>query len=391
MSFDLFASLTCDSATDVDNIVRGRWRKGAAPAQEVSDVHSRIKLLSSALRIEQKWDRLKGKDYARDKYQGLVLSKNGQPSPYVGELIAAAQQQMQALNLWQPEPPDFSLLSRFSAFLQFQFRLTQPYLSRDDELFHVNDNPVKKDAVFKVPMVSPASWKGNLRWTMMKTDLEPLLDDLAEFARRRLRHTLLFGTESGFESARNWEAFLDHRCATEQQHYDDCQDKPEAGKRMDEQCRAAREQYRALLREGRPPAGNAGLPHLAGWLRFYPTFFDGIGLEVINPHDRATRAGKQPIYFESVPIGASGVFSLLYAPQSQVSAAEAKADLQSVAEAVSAMMLTYGFSAKKTSGFGEAADDLIEGYSHRIYTNKDAWPLTRLSDLREEVGRVEWD
>lgn len=40
-----------------------------------------------------------------------------------------------------------------------------------------------------------------------------------------------------------------------------------------------------------------------GALVFYPTWFDKIGFEVINPHNRARRAGTQPIYYEVVTPG----------------------------------------------------------------------------------------
>ena len=88
------------------------------------------------------------------------------------------------------------------------------------------------------------------------------------------------------------------------------------------------------------------VPNYAGCLYCYPTFFDRISLEVINPHDRMTRAGKQPIYFESVPVGATGIFSLLYIPWNRVTEAEARMDLTLVLEAVCEMMLIYGFPRK---------------------------------------------
>lgn len=367
MSFDLFATLTCESQAEVNDLARGKW----ASQLQVPDLHTRIKLMSAALRVEDKWEVRqrkyeKGKDYAREKYQGLISSDSSDchESEYAHNLIATAQQRLENLKLWRPEKPDFDLLPPFSAFLQFQFTLTRPYISRDDEIFHINDNPVRKDKVFKVPLVGATSWKGNLRWTMMKTDLEPERNDPAEFAHRRFRHALLFGTEKGFETARDWEAFLN------------------------ELCPGNREIYRQLLREHFSPDGGTSLPHNAGWLRFYPTFFDCIGLEVINPHDRKTRAGTQPIYFESVPIGATGGFSLLYAPFGRVSVSEAKEDLRRIAVGVAAMLLTYGFSAKKTSGFGEAGDDLTNGW---IYTADNfAKPLLKLSTLEMEVANVEW-
>jgi CRISPR-associated protein Cmr2 len=89
---------------------------------------------------------------------------------------------------------------------------------------------------------------------------------------------------------------------------------------------------------------------------FYPTFFNLIDVEVINPHSRKTRAGTHPIYLECVPIGAQGTFSLLYVPFDLIGKEESDikqqslADLELIAEGLSAMFLTYGFSAKRTSG-----------------------------------------
>jgi CRISPR-associated protein Cmr2 len=151
-----------------------------------------------------------------------------------------------------------------------------------------------------------------------------------EFAERRLAHTLLFGDEKGEE------------------------------------------------------------PDHSGRLMCYPTFFDLIDLEVINPHSRKTRAGTQPIYFECVPAGAKGTFSLLYVPFDLIGQPgerikqQARLDLQTVCPAITALMLTYGFSAKRTSGFG-AAHDTIAG---EIRTAAGPSALTQLSKLVEGARNV---
>jgi hypothetical protein len=94
-----------------------------------------------------------------------------------------------------------------------------------------------------------------------------------------------------------------------------------------------------------------------GRLHFYPTFFDRIGLEVINPHSRKTKAGKNPIMIEVAPPGASGVFSLFYCPFDLVGEAEetvvkqVREDLGFTCFAVEQMMRFYGFSAKKSKGY----------------------------------------
>jgi len=101
---------------------------------------------------------------------------------------------------------------------------------------------------------------------------------------------------------------------------------------------------------------------------FYPTFFDRIDVKVINPHSRETRAGTHPIYLECVPQGAKGTFSLLYVPFGLIGADEAEIrsqaleDLQLVAEGLQAMFLTYGFSAKRNSGYGVAKETVHDGF-----------------------------
>lgn len=98
----------------------------------------------------------------------------------------------------------------------------------------------------------------------------------------------------------------------------------------------------------------------SGRLYFYPTFFDQLSLEVINPHDRQTGAGSLPIYFEAVPGGASGSFTLLYIPLDRIGQSETETrqqiftDLQRVAQGLEAMFTRYGFGAKTSSGFGLA-------------------------------------
>lgn len=217
---------------------------------------------------------------------------------------------------------DLTLLPPASWFLQFTFTLAKPYISKDDNPFYIIDNPIVRDKVFQLPMVRPTSWKGNLYSAL-------------------------------------WQ--LGH------EKQDD-------------------EQMQRLFGETRSEEGGQ-----AGRLYFYPTFFTKTGLEIINPHDRKRRVGKNPILFECVPADASGTFSLLYVPLDLIGKAEdeihkqAIADLQLAAEGIQAMFLTYGFSAKRTSGYGVAKDDLIDG---KVQTKAGQKPLTRLTKLPQEVKDV---
>ncbi len=359
MTYDLYATIPCHSRDDVNCIVAGRINR-----QEISNIYTRVQLLAPALLREERWNRVKGKDYAHGKYRDLVFKlPDYANTKYATELIAAEKQRLVQLGLWQPAVPDLTVLPPYSTFLQFRFTLASPYISRDDEIFHINDNPVRKDKVFKMPMAVGTAWKGNLRWTA--THLRVLCwvqqQDTGQLAENRLRLALLFGDEKGEGESKGLAEYLDGLSA--------------------ESARLYREKVQEQF-----AVTDSVLPNHAGRLHFYPTFFDRIGLEVINPHDRATRAGKQPIYFESVPAEASGIFSLLYVPFDVMTETEARSDLGLVAEAIREMMLTYGFSAKKSSGFGEARDE-VEG---RIVTVQDQWPLTKLSDLEDEVNYVQW-
>src|SRR5207249_601839 len=96
-----------------------------------------------------------------------------------------------------------------------------------------------------------------------------------------------------------------------------------------------------------------------GLLCFFPSFFAGMGFEMINPHDRAKRIGKNPIRMECVPAGSESRFGLLYVPFVKDTTAEvASQDLEAVTAACQKLMLELGFSAKKSSGYGAASKKL---------------------------------
>jgi len=196
---------------------------------------------------------------------------------------------------------DFSTLlsDRWLAF-QVDFELLTPWYSRDDRVFHVLDNPVRKDRVFGVPFMAASSWKGMLRWACrMKAGLREHLEqhnDRLDGWRDPDWILHLFGNEKG-----------------------------------------------------------EGEEFSRGALIFYPTWFDKIGFEVINPHSRERRAGTQPIYYEVVPPGAKGTLSLLYAPWPGMKpAADPEEVLPKLLEAIEKLLTTYGISAKRTVGWGTA-------------------------------------
>lgn len=351
MNYDFYVNFWIKNKEDVDNLTKGSDRYA-----EISDVLSRISLLITAYGNEPL------KDYAkvgeRNYPMGLkaLIHSNGNYNDYLPGKVSE-------LNLIGINSPvNIGSLPQGSWILEFPVTLKKEFLSKDDVPLYIIDNPVRKDKVFGIPFTSAMAWKGNLRWTMMKVFLEPITDNPEKFARIRFRHTLLFGTEKGWErKPTGWAEYLDNLCSE------------------------AKEKYRSLLKDF--VKKEAKDVHLQGMLYFYPTFWDRIDMMVINPHDRKTKTGKNPIYYEVVPKGAKGVFRLLYVPLYHLGSSmndlkrHVLMDLENIVEGLKAMMLTYGFSAKKSSGYGVIEDGRdrktsrleIKGFSNTV----------RFSDFRE--------
>jgi CRISPR-associated protein Cmr2 len=208
------------------------------------------------------------------------------------------------------------------------FQLRAPWFSKDDLPLHVLDNPVHRDHVFGAPFMPASSWKGLLRWAA------------------RMKTGLLAHLEANDNTLQDWSD------TAEVVHL--------FGNPRDETEHFQR-----------------------GALAFRPTWFDKVGFEVINPHDRAKKAGTQPILYEVVPPGATGTLNVLYAPVP--GASEPGVDRQMAIlllfDAVESLITEYGFSAKRTSGWGVAT--IMNARLRWRDGSRDG----RLSDLRDEVTK----
>lgn len=214
------------------------------------------------------------------------------------------------------------------------FTLETPWYSKDDRLLHVLDNPLRKDRVFGVPYMSAAAWKGLLRWSCRMYD--GMIRHLEEHS---------FSLEEWVEKP--WILHLFGNQKDEDEFF------------------------------------------LQGSLFFYPTWFSKISYEVINPHSRETRAGTQPIYYEVVPSDTSGVLRIMYAPfPDQVEKDEINPviALESLFESIQLLLTVYGFSAKRSTGWGKAkiTNWKLTAYN---YEEKEATTIDGLKDfLREHLS-----
>jgi CRISPR-associated protein Cmr2 len=125
-----------------------------------------------------------------------------------------------------------------------------------------------------------------------------------------------------------------------------------------------------------------------GRLYVYPTFFDQISLDIINPHDRITKTGKNPITLEVVPKGRRGYLHLLYMPYDKIGEddkeikEEIETDLLFLCKAVGALLTEYGMSAKRTSGYGVAQ---IGEITFRSILLKEYEEYTDFGELVDEL------
>lgn len=202
-----------------------------------------------------------------------------------------------------PDVNRLDLLPPFSFVLSFSFELNKPCLSKDEETYHLLDNPVRKDKVFKTPVIAASGWKGALRYALWQQGY-PENDP-------SVRH--LFGNPRECEK-------------------------------------------HAELRAGRLQCFSSHFNRMA----------DSTGYEVITPHDRKTgTVTKGPILMETIRVHENNLadFAVAYIPlfpDSNIHS-EIVRDYEVLVKGIVGMMTIYGFGAKTSSGFGVAKNTVHEG------------------------------
>lgn len=191
-----------------------------------------------------------------------------------------------------------------------KFKLKQPYFSKDDDEFYLIQNPILKEKVFKAPMIRGSGWKGAVAKAGIKVieekienDSNSLIDDICAFTR-------IFG--AGNEEFRKLIEIVDkHKdkdsFAGELISYTLFTLGAKITKKVDESLRDFVERLWEDIEEEL-------IKVQRGRAVFYPTYFDTLSLEVINPHSRRRRAGTQPIFYEVVPEGDGGILQIIYVP-----------------------------------------------------------------------------
>ena len=302
-------------------------------------------------------------------------------------------------------------------FVSVRFRIERPVTSKDDTNWYVIDNPMRKEWVFQVPYIAGTQWKGMLRQALMRdlanfhqeyrknpteNPFASLLNlknktDLTTgelFARARFRLFLLFGAEKESEpdQPREVTKFLNKAGGED-----------------------AQKRFRELVAEhfgckDDPARLIVVLKRFRGRLVFLPTFFNRLGIEVLNPQDRATGAGKGPIWLETVPPGTTGELRILRVPfdlialqkDEKICDKEEKHDKAVMLFGVARLLGHYGIGAKTSTSFGlcrvatqwlrflieEAHREAEEEAKRRQSSEIQKWFVQKLAEkIKEYVGR----
>lgn len=204
--------------------------------------------------------------------------------------------------------PDIQKFIPYSFILQAKIKLNAPYFSHDDDNFYLIQNPCLKEKVYKVPMVRGSGWKGAIA-KAGKELVENKISNIISYSRifglgsdefRKLFDSLEKKKESVMSDIFKFLLFELGVKLTK-----DELEKNRVVKFLKEKM------IETLENEKRK---YAFIQVHKGRAIFYPTYFNMLSLEIINPHDRKTRAGTNPIHYEVVPKDTEGTLQIVYIP-----------------------------------------------------------------------------
>lgn len=285
-------------------------------------------IISSHLKIDQPIINLKYTDISEKKRNKTFLYLYGSEelSKYLKEYTPRAKN---ISGIDSQNPSLIKNLPKYSFAIWFKFKLEAPYFSRDDDDFYIIQNPVLKETNFKVPMIRGSGWKGALAHAFREVINEANMGEKISLTESFLR---IFG--AGSETIKTMEDHIKNKVSNPNEleraikefilfelgleiSIEDLRDTTEDKSRGKDKTADLLELLKKKI-EDKKRNLNPMLPSEfqshRGRAIFYPTYFDRLSLEVINPHDRRKRAGTQPIYYEVVPKETEGIFQLVYIP-----------------------------------------------------------------------------
>ncbi|MDK2886722.1 MAG: CRISPR-associated protein Cmr2 [Thermosipho sp. (in: thermotogales)] len=217
----------------------------------------------------------------------------------------------------------------YSFILWMEIELVNLYFSKDDEEYYLIHNPCLKDKAFKIPMVRGSAWKGALANAFKILINEPLEKKQDYKIREYIQsYARIFGM--GSSEFKNFTEALSEllKDKLEKSSIENMIKYLifELGLRLkkediDNFIKDKEKLKNWIKKKIWGEFGKVSKEDIPFFLKthkgravFYPTFFDKLSLEVIHPHDRKKRKGKNPIFFEVVPRGSKGIVQVIYIP-----------------------------------------------------------------------------
>ena len=216
--------------------------------------------------------------------------------------------------------------------IEVDFKLTSPYYSSDDDDFYIVQNPCLKEKVFKVPMVRGSGWRGSL----LKAGIEIFKDKKNPQYLGSIFRIFGVGNSEYRELFKKNDKVIKNKIMLFLAM--------EMGVNFEEDIATQLKKYfKTKANKGRAI--------------FYPTYFEKLSLELINPHNRKTKAGTNPIHYEVVPKESKAELKIVYIPFDGINQEnnnikeEAKQDLEFLAKCIKKVSQN-GIGAKTKLGWG---------------------------------------
>ena len=251
--------------------------------------------------------------------------------------------------------------------MRYLFTLKSPYFSRDTDELYIVQNPILKEYTTKIPMIRGAGWKGYLSSAALKILKEKSEDDrynISCIIKDYLSYTRVFGT--GSKDFRSMKEIL---TSSLEKGNGDCE------KALISYCLKDLGINIKLSKNGTSIVGQLVEQILKkkekardvfsvnkGRGIFYPTYFNKVDYEIINPQDKGKRKGTNPIFYEVVPKGSKGTFQFIYIPFNGILKDtkelnnEIKDDQKFIKDIFQYCLNDKGIGAKTKLGWGLAED-----------------------------------
>ena len=308
------------------------------------------------------------KDFPLTFLKEKILESNSKTFQIDNDILSQIQQISGIITDQNNLKSIIARLPQYSFALWVKFKLIAPYFSKDDDEFYIIQNPILKEKVFKIPMVRGSSWKGSLAGAFKKLfNEENNVDNRKEIIESYLR---IFG--AGSENIKIIEDYLRERSKNLKEFKNTILEFMlfELGMKITkgdlDEIKNENDENKLIeiLNNKISQKIQKSLSNLPvefqthkGRAIFYPTYFDKLSLEIINPHNRRKRSGTVPIHYEVVPKDTEGVLQIVYIPFDGILKTndelkiEAEHDLKILCKAIE-KLADEGIGAKTKLGWG---------------------------------------